>query len=317
MITYSINKLLNTKYQIMFLNDGAVSLLSRIKVTSKSFTSRIFSNAVELMALKKGKTREDNQHRAPPLNYYLINNFKILINKYKDICKMAQLEKKFFGRLKGSLGDVVFRSRNDKNYIAQKPKSYTPPSDPKFKERTGKFRVAVKLASTIYSIDHLKQIWNANAGAGKTAFNELVQVNYPFVADGNLTNLIKIVPKSSFGIKLQTLTMDDSTLNIELAALSELSNIDVTVEKQIQILAVIFLGTPINEALPSYEFINVSSSKQLISLSGPLTFSIPLLTADTDVAVNYSNKKVLFTALTFDENNSLVQYSSTVNYNVQ
>lgn len=70
MITYSINKLLSKKYQLKYLNNGADSLLSRIKVTSKSFTSRIFAKAIELIALKKGKMREDNQHRAPPLSYY-------------------------------------------------------------------------------------------------------------------------------------------------------------------------------------------------------------------------------------------------------
>ena len=62
---------------------------------------------------------------------------------------MAELEKKFFGNLKGSLGDVVFRQRNEKNYVAHKPKSYTPPDDPKYRERTSKFRIVQYLSQRI------------------------------------------------------------------------------------------------------------------------------------------------------------------------
>lgn len=225
---------------------------------------------------------------------------------------MAQLEKKFFGSLKGALGDVVFRSRNEKNFISQKPKSYTPPDTPEFKERTGKFKIAVKLASAIYSLYPLKQIWNLSSPAGKSAFNYLVQVNYPFVEERSLSNMIKMVPRSSFGVTLQSLTLDNLDLNIQLAPLTDASNINLSIEKEIQIFAVIFMGMPVNPALPQYDFLKVSSVKQTLNLSDPVLFSLPFRTADTDLLENYTIKQVLFTALTFNENDSIVQYSSTI-----
>lgn len=225
---------------------------------------------------------------------------------------MAELEKKFFGRLKGKLGDVVFRSRNEKNYIAHKPKSYNIPDNPAFKNRTGRFRTSVKIASAIYSSVPLKNIWKKITPAGKIAFSNLVQVNYPFVQNGDITNMVMLVPRSAFGVNLQTLTLDADTLNIELGVLSEISNIDSSVEKKIQLYAIVFMNNPVNSALPVSDILKMSSAKQLINFNDPLTFNIAIGTADKAVAENYSNKKVLFTALTFDENDNVVQYSSTI-----
>lgn len=226
---------------------------------------------------------------------------------------MAELEKKIFGNLKGSLGDVVFRSRNDKNYIAHKPKSYTSPDDPQFKARTGKFRMAVKLASAVYSFQPIKKIWSSVVASGKSPFSHLVQLNYPFVEDGDISNMVNMVPRSAFGINLQNITVDNESVVIELAPLSDLSNIDVNIEKKIQILAVVFLQQPIQETLPAYDFLKISSLKLDINMGNPLTFNIPYSTADVGISGNYTKRKVIFTALTFDENGSVVQYSSTIN----
>lgn len=229
---------------------------------------------------------------------------------------MAELEKKFFGNLKGSLGDVVFRSRNEKNYVAHKPKSYTSPSDPKFKARTGKFRMAVKLTSAVYSFQPIKKIWSSVVASGKSPFSHLVQLNYPFVEDGNISNMVNMVPRSAFGINLQNITVDNESVVIELAPLSELSNVDVNIEKKIQILAVVFLQQPVQDTLPAYDFLKISSLKLDVNLGNPLTFNIPYSTANIGISNNYTNRKVIFTALTFDENGSVVQYSSTINQTV-
>lgn len=229
---------------------------------------------------------------------------------------MAQLDKKFFGKLKGSLGDVVFRSRNDKNYVAHKPKSYTPPDTPQFRERVSKFRIAVKLASAIYSFQPLKKLWKSVVPSGTSPFSHLVRINYPYVQDNDLSNMIIMAPRSSFGVKLENLTINNDVLNIELAPLTDLSNVNPDIEKRIQLMAVVFLQQPINNTLPAYDFIKVSSVKTLINLTDPITFNIPLLTADSEISLNYTNRKVIFTAVTFDENEKEIQFSSTINYTV-
>lgn len=227
---------------------------------------------------------------------------------------MAELEKKFFGSLKGSLGDVVFRSRNEKNYVSRKPKTYSPPEDAGYKERTGKFKLAVKLASAIYSFNPLKKIWADAVTNGKSAFTHLVQLNYPFIEEADITNMIAMAPRSSFGVKLTNLTIDDNSLTVELAPLADASNIDVSVEKQIQLLAVVFLQQPVQSGLPVYDFLRITSAKVDIDAVNPVVFNIPLLTADSGIAGNYTNKKVMFTAITYDESGSVVQFSSTINY---
>ena len=227
---------------------------------------------------------------------------------------MAELEKKFFGNLKGSLGDVVFRNRNEKNYVAHKPKSYNAPSTAEFKERTGKFKLAVKLASAIYSFYPLKKIWAGAVASGKSAFPHIVQVNYPFVEESNITNMVAMAPRSSFGVNLQNLNIDNTSLTIELAPIAEASNVDTSVEKQIQILAVVFLQQPVQAGLPDYDFLKITSAKMNIDVVNPIVFDMPLFTADSGIAGNYTNKKVMFTAITYDETDSVVQFSSTVNY---
>lgn len=229
---------------------------------------------------------------------------------------MAELEKKIFGSLKGSLGDVVFRSRNEKNYIAQRPKSYTLPDNEGFRQRTGKFKLNVKLASAIYSFYPIKKIWADAATNGKSAFTHLVRINYPFVEENDISNMINMTPRSSFGVSLNNLTMDNTALTIELAPFSEASNVDTSVEKQIQILAVVFLKQPIHSTLPEYDFLKITSAKMNIDTVNPIVFNIPLLTADSDIAANYTSKKVIFTVITYNEADSVVQFSSTVNYAV-
>ena len=75
---------------------------------------------------------------------------------------MAELNKHLFGKLKGKFGNAVFRQRNGKNYISQRPSSYTPPNDENFFNRTNKFRIASKIASIINSNEILKAIWINN-----------------------------------------------------------------------------------------------------------------------------------------------------------
>lgn len=229
---------------------------------------------------------------------------------------MAELENKIFGSLKGSLGDVVFRSRNEKNYISRKPKSYSRPDDPGFKERTGKFKLAVKLASAIYSFSPLKKIYNAASADGKSGFTQLMQTNYPFVGMDDVSNMIKMSPPSSFGVNLNNLSMDNNSLSVELSQFSDASNINSSVEKQIQLLAVVFLKQPVQAGLPEYDFLKVTSAKVNIDFVDPVTFNVPLLTAESGMAANYTNKKVIFTAVTYDDSNSVIQISTTVNQTV-
>jgi len=229
---------------------------------------------------------------------------------------MAELNNKIFGSIKGSLGDVVFRSRNEKNYIARKPKAYSAPGDSGFIERTGKFKMAVKLASAINSFFLLKKIWKDNSAAGKASFTRILQMNYPFVTENNFTNMVKMTPRSSFAVNLQNLSMTNQSLNIELAALSAASNINASVEKKIQILAIVFLYNPLHDGLPEFDFLKLLSLKLDIDNVNPLTFNIPLLTADSEIAANYGSSKIIFAAVTFDSEDALVQFSSTINHAV-
>jgi hypothetical protein len=110
--------------------------------------------------------------------------------------------------------------------------------------------------------------------------------------------------------------MRNESLNIELAALSAASSINASVEKKIQILAIVFLYNPLHDGLPVFDFLKLLSLKLDIDNVNPITFDIPLLTADSEIAANYGSRKIIFAALTFDSDDTLVQFSSTVNHAV-
>lgn len=71
---------------------------------------------------------------------------------------MAQLKNKYFGELKGKLGDVVFRQRGKTNYITQQPSKYNRSQNHEHQNRINTFRFSIKLASVVNSISDLKEI---------------------------------------------------------------------------------------------------------------------------------------------------------------
>ena len=80
---------------------------------------------------------------------------------------MAELDKSVIGKLRGRIGDVVFRQRNGKVFVSQRPKSFMPGTDEKSVERRSKFAFCAKLSKAIYSIPELSCSLAAGCAARK------------------------------------------------------------------------------------------------------------------------------------------------------
>jgi len=226
---------------------------------------------------------------------------------------MAELKKQHFGNIKGTFGSAVFRQRNGKNYIAQKPVSYTPPNTDEYFMRISKFKMATKISSVIYSDLHLREIWSdaVPKNSNVNAYNYLISVVYPFINGDSINNNLKIVPDSKVGIRLNSANIEQDKLIINLNPLTEASLIDTNIEKSARISSLIYFSNPINGDIPTYDFVNVSSNMLNINLTEALTFETMLSTTLQAKINSYQDKKIFSALLTYDERNILVNHSST------
>ena len=229
---------------------------------------------------------------------------------------MAELNKQMFGNLKGKFGKAVFRQRNGKNYIAQRPESYTTPSTEEFQKRTSKFRVASKIASVINSVPVLKKICLDASPNEMSPYNYLISVNYPAVGENIVTGLLKIVADSNVGVTLDTMALTSDKLNIKLLPLTDGSLIDPTVEKKVRAASIVFLSNPLSEDVEKFEVIPLLSSATNFDLENPLTFDIVISTAVKEKIAKYQNKNIYSTLITYGDNDAVINYSGTFSFNV-
>lgn len=227
---------------------------------------------------------------------------------------MAELNKKLFGSIKGKFGDAVFRHRNGKNYIAQKPKKYTLPDNESFRNRTTKFKLLSIVSSSINSVTTLKEIWKLSTPKELSVYNYLISKNYQAVDNGTIGSLFKIVPDGGFGARLNTLAMDQSSLTINLFPLTSASGIDVTLEKKVQSISLVALSEPTDINLNPVEILILISSPKTVDLENNLEFITMLSTADSDLLSFYNKKQIFSTLITYDENDILVQFAKTFSF---
>lgn len=223
---------------------------------------------------------------------------------------MAELNKKYFGNLTGKFGDVVFRQRGSKNYVAQKPKSYSPPQTPEFLERTGKFKLSIRLASVINSIAELKVIWTPLV-TGKLVFHHLVSLNYQAIETAGVNNQVKVSPDTGFGARLESAVPGGSSLTVNMHPLTVESGIDLSVEKEIQLAAAAVFADPNVEGLVPVHIFPLLSARTVFNLTDPLTFVVNFSTADADLTGSYNSKKFFCTLITFDAQYNPVKAAKT------
>ena len=225
---------------------------------------------------------------------------------------MATLNKQLFGNIKGTFGTAVFRQRKGNNYIAQRPASYNPPNDEAYLLRIEKFRLASKISSTIVANPELKNIWQTVVPKNQNVYNYLIAKVYPFLDLAAVKPAFSIVPSSGVGITIDSATWANDKLTISLQALTEASKIDANYEKKALIHSLLFLSSPTSENLPAYDVINILSNTVNINLVDPLSFEFSFSTSLQNILSGYTKKSVFASMLTYDDENSLVNYSSTI-----
>jgi len=230
---------------------------------------------------------------------------------------MAEIKNKLFGELSGTFGDIVYRQRNGKNYTSRRPKSYTLPDNEEFLVRSKKFKLSAKIASIINSIEELKNIWNAVKPTSISVYNYLISKNYEAVGSESITGNLQITPDSKVGVRFGSVSKESNRLIVTLQALTEAALIDVTIEKKIKLICLLFMNNPNSSSFPSYAATSIMSVPQSFNLTDSVVFDIMIPTSVDEKFNLYQSRTVYSAIVTFDENDNLVNYSDTFSFDVE
>lgn len=167
---------------------------------------------------------------------------------------MANLNKKGLGNVKGALGDLVFKERYGKIYIATRPESYTTPQDPKSNTIRGKFRFSIKLFAALGKILWFKIIWKNSNIPGDINSNKMFKVNSSRITDDfDISNILLIPLEDGFKAEVTEVVFNNEKLELSVAPLAEDSGIKNY--KKVSLQGLIYL----RDGKEPYQFVPVVS----------------------------------------------------------
>ena len=224
---------------------------------------------------------------------------------------MAQMNKQILGKLKGTIGDVVFRQRKGKAFAYSRPGSFTPGDTPNAVNARDRFGLTVKFGSRVNALTYVKDIWKANVYGDGSAYNLIVKTNYPYVNPSGLTDLVTLVPGYGFSVTTTSVTINAASVQAIVDPIGNNTGIDPVAEPNIVMASVLYLNNPTDPLIASDAFISLLSAQQETDLASQLTFNIPLSSQETQLFNNYQDQKGFFCLVTLDVDNNPVHYSIT------
>jgi hypothetical protein len=224
---------------------------------------------------------------------------------------MGRMNKQVLGKISGSVGDIVFRQRNGKNFAMTKPGSFTPGDDPQSIDRRNRFGLTLKFCSQINSVPYLKTLWSKRAPNGAVAYNYLVKTNYKMVTPADISDQAVLVPEFGFGVTVNSTVIAPPQASAVINPIGTTAGIDPAAEPTIRLVCIVCLSSPDDEFFESSAFITMASPGQTTVLDTQLTFTIPYSNQETQIYNAYQDSKAFFALVTLDSDDNPVHYSTT------
>jgi hypothetical protein len=223
---------------------------------------------------------------------------------------MANLSKKVLGAISGAVGDLVFRQKNGKNFIATRPASFVPGKDEASVNRRNKFRFTTKLSSQINEIPELYQVWDDYSTIAP--FSNMVKSNYPFVDPDGEPGDFRLVPHKGFNTRTAAISLSDQELQVEINPIGSNCGIDLFDELTVKLISIIYLHNPVSEFMTGYEFLPLMSEELPLQIDEPLLFSVPLMNQDSGIYNLYQDHEAYLVLVTLDEDGNVIHFSNTI-----
>ncbi len=228
---------------------------------------------------------------------------------------MPKVVDQFLGRLRGKIGDVIFKISHGISYATRSPLPKPASTDPVVIARQTRFGLTIKFAHAVNAISLLRPFWKNYIPEGSKGFqtniNKIMRKNFTHVQSTGISDLATLVPELGFTASSTSITLANDLITVVLAPIGNVDEIDLGVETSFSLALVLYLKTPIGTDVPQQFFIHSISDKVNINLTNPLTFTIPLTTMQGKYFDLYSDKKAFFALITSDINSVPHHYSDT------
>jgi len=238
---------------------------------------------------------------------------KVLFKKQNGNNKMSIVKKRIIGVLSGKVHDLVFRSKKNISYVASAPAHYSAPQDASSVLRRSKFGLVVKLSSAINKLLSLKLFWKRSSSEENfSIFNKILKTNYKNMKNNLSLADAELVQESDFIVTNPEINILANSVTVSIDPLGAGSYINPDFEKTIAAETVLYLSNPIEEGSVPFRFIGLGSADINLSLTDPLTFTLPLIGSSSIRAQEYVNKQVLVSLVTKDDDGKPVKASGTL-----
>ena len=224
---------------------------------------------------------------------------------------MANLRKKVLGTVSGAVGDILFRTKNGKNYIGTRPLSFIPGKDEKSVARRKRFAMATRLAKQINSIYKLKSVWKSVTPADLSPYNQIVKANYKNVQSDSVSDQVSLVPEIGFSVQINLIDIDQTRLRLTLNGITSSSGIDPLNESYFHLVGILHLSNPVDEGNTDHLFLRLIFDEQALVLNTELNFTLNFNDQTSQLISQYQDRKAFLSLLTLNTERNVVNYSNT------
>lgn len=137
---------------------------------------------------------------------------------------MAKVIKQHLGVTRGKVGDVVFKSRKGKSYVASAPIPYKKTTSNKLIKNRGRFAAVSKFASAVTDSPYRYRIWKMPKLKGKTPYKKCFSYNYVHTK-GNMSWRLTAITPGNLGLIDHNVVLTPDTLEISFRVSKEIFNI--------------------------------------------------------------------------------------------
>jgi hypothetical protein len=224
---------------------------------------------------------------------------------------MGTVTSGLFGSISGKVGNVVFRQRGGKIYVASKPGKRQSAKNEGELEREKLFALTGKISKGINANELLKFFWRPSAAKYQSSYNLIFKKNYGGLNIENLCGNIFMTPAEGFNLADPTIYPGDTNLLIECKSLGDASLNNNKADKYITAVGIVILKNPVIEEMPMYKVIGFKSNKHLFYPNEYLSLSVEFSGDQLSQYEHYSLKKVFAVFVTTDADDKPVQHSIT------
>jgi hypothetical protein len=146
---------------------------------------------------------------------------------YSGVLIMARIKNQILGDVSGLIGPVVYKQIGKTQYIAKKPDSFIPGTDPASIFRRDQCAFVGKLSSKIYSIDIIKKLWSPAVKNQSRIYQRIWTENYHTANCDKLDIPAKLAPSPGFLISNPSFLFEEKSFHLKTDPLGISSGINL------------------------------------------------------------------------------------------